>query len=64
MNIQYQNMKLWSLKDWEKYLDNLGHKISSVETRNKEVVMWISRYMKDEEGKPVHMFDIKFILPL
>ncbi len=47
---QVENMPLWSLKQWTKYLNDLGRSIISVRTFNKSWQMTVEGINKKDEG--------------
>ena len=63
MSIQTENMKYWSIREWEKYLTQFGHKVADAKQFKNKWMLTISRAIGDHKG-PIPLADIKLILPL
>lgn len=63
MNTQFENMKYWSIREWDRYLAQFGHRVVDAKPFKNKWMMTVSRSIGDKMG-PIPLADIKVILPL
>lgn len=62
--MKVENIKFWSVKDWDNYLKDFAHKVADVQVFKHSWTLTISRWTRNDRNQTVMMTDIKVRLPL